>query len=188
MKIKKWLVVVCACLITVAAKADEFDDFLWVTTFGAERIEPYELYQHQRLRYRMWMDLCSQYRDIDCAGIPVPKIAKFRPNPLRPGLAGYYDGWDTVYIRSNLRGVDREDTIAHEMSHYFDAYTGITPIPGPARPLCFSEKRAWAVSDAVWIKHGYSPTGKHVVGSKWVNWYLHCIPYKDELYPNETAS
>jgi hypothetical protein len=137
----------------------------------------------QKARYRTWLLLCLELRDVTCAGIPVPKVETFRPNPLRRGLLGYYDGSDTVFIRSNLGATRREEVLAHEMSHYIDVQLGLNVVPGPALDICFSEKRAWAVSDAYWLRRGVSPKSKKIVGQRWVDWYAHCTPYKDTLYP-----
>lgn len=139
----------------------------------------------QAMRYRAWLDLCFEYRaGVSCEGINPPKIKTFARDPFRPGLAGYYNGTDTVFIRRGLKYEEREEVIAHEMSHYLDKELGITNIPGFAREICFSEKRAWAVSDAFWIKMGYAPDSKKIVGAKWVNWYGHCTPLAAELYPD----
>jgi len=142
----------------------------------AEPLSPAEM----RAKYIAWDLLCFELRDVDCTGVVLPKVQKFQPNPLRPGLAGYYNGSDTIFIRSTLTGEAREEVLAHEMSHYLDVTFGITNVPGYAEEICFSEKRAWAVSDAYWTK--YLRPSK-VVGESWANWYRHCTPLKDKLYP-----
>jgi len=133
-------------------------------------------------KYRMYNMLCFELRDIDCGATPAPKVLTFKTNPFRPGLQGYYDGGDTIFIRNNLRGKHREEVLAHEMSHYLDAEILGMEIPGKALPICFSEKRAWAVSDAYWTKYNHP---RKVVGSKWTKWYKHCTPFKDTLYPED---
>lgn len=169
---------------TTYGAARDVLNWIWITQVGREEMTLSELSVYQRLRFRVWNDLCFEYRaDVSCIGIHVPKIAKFRPNPMRPGLAGYYDGGDTVYLRSTLKGYAREEVLAHEMSHYLDEQLDMTVIPGPAKQICFSEKRAWAVSDAFWTKK-FGPNSREIVGATWVNWYTHCTPYKSELYPN----
>ena len=159
-------------------------DYLWITSMGRVEETPLEVAERQRLRYRVWDMLCFDLRDIDCSGIPVPKIAKFKPNPFNPGIAGYYQGGDTVFVRDNLKGAARDEVVAHEMSHYLDVMVLGTQVPGPAREICFSEKRAWAVSDAFWIRQGYSKTHPKIIGSSWADWYRHCTPFKAEMYPN----
>lgn len=140
-----------------------------------------------RIKYRMFDKLCFDLRDVDCTGIKPPRIFLFKKNPMRPGLAGYYNGDDIVYIRADLVGDQREEVLAHEMSHYVDNELGLLPempvfngdtdgIIG----LCMSEKRAWAVSDNYW-RSAFQP--RKVVGSMWTNWYKHCTPHKDVLYP-----
>jgi hypothetical protein len=142
----------------------------------AKTLDPRQL----RVKYLAWNLVCFDLRDVDCTGVAVPKVLKFKPNPLRPGLMGYYDGSDTVYIRDNIRGPALEEVLAHEMSHYLDVRTLGIRVPGPAKEICFSEKRAWAVSDAYWLRYGRP---SKVVGSKWANWYKHCTQFKDEMYP-----
>ena len=161
-------------------------DWVWVTKIGREPVDVNALSVIQKIRYRAWMELCGEYyRNEDCSDMEVPEIAKFRPNPLRPGLAGYYDGSDTVYIRNDLRGAEREEVILHEMSHYLDVQLNLTVVPGPALDICFSEKRAWRISDLFWYKQGYSWKSSKIIGSKWTNWYRHCTPHQSTLYPDE---
>lgn len=139
-----------------------------------------------KAKYLAWDLYCYELRDVSCEGIKLPKVYTFRPNPARPGLQGYYDGSDKIYIRNDLRGDQRLETLAHEMSHYWDQNKGLLP-PLPVYnddkegilKLCFSEKWAWAVSDEYNRRYG---NPKDVVGSKWTQWYRHCTPFKDELY------
>lgn len=140
-----------------------------------------------RAKYRMWNMLCLELRDVDCTGMNPPQIMVFQPNPLRPGLQGYYDGTNIIYIRSNLMGKEREEVMGHEMSHYVDQMLGLLP-PMPVYTddvegiikLCQSEAVAWGVSDAFNSKYGYD---ERIVGESWTEWYTHCTPYKDVLYP-----
>ena len=143
-----------------------------------------ELLHHQRLRFRMWNDLCIMYREESCAGIHAPKVKTFAPGSKRAGVMGYYDGSDAVYIRRNLTPLQKEEVIAHEMSHYLDVQLGITVVPGEALPICMSEKRAWGVSDKYWLRRGVAPNSKKIIGAKWVMWYSHCTPHKSVLYPD----
>lgn len=148
---------------------------LWVTGHMSDRTV--------RTKYIAWNMLCFDLRDVDCTGIPVPNLKLFRPLPQRPNLLGYYDGSDTIYVRNNLRGRALEEVLTHEMSHYADMF--VIPgfeVPGYARSICFSEKRAWAVSDAYHVRYGYP---RKVVGERWVNWYSHCRKYRDDLYPKD---
>lgn len=137
-----------------------------------------------RAKWIAWDMLCFELRDVDCSGVKAPEVRTFQQNPFRPGLMGYYQGGDTIYIRADLKGANREEVLAHEMSHYLDVILLDTPVPGPARDICFSEKRAWAVSDAYWTKYGHP---NKVVGSNWADWYSHCTPLKGEMYPDESA-
>ena len=140
-----------------------------------------------KAKYTAWNLLCFELRDVKCSGIKPPRVMTFDRNPLRPGLAGYYDGTDIIYIRNDLRGLDRLEVLAHEMSHYIDNEFGLLPempvyiddVPGIIA-LCTSEKVAWAVSDAFNEANGRDI---YVVGDDWVDWYAHCTPYKDILYP-----
>jgi len=136
-------------------------------------------------KYRVYNMVCFELRSIDCSGVPAPNVEVFSRNPLRPGLAGFYRGGDTVYIRDDLMGREREEVLAHEMSHYLDVMVYGMVVPNVAEVVCVSERDAWAVSDAYWRKYGYF--GK-IIGKKWVNWYRHCTPLKDVLYPNEIPS
>lgn len=142
----------------------------------------------QKARYDAWLMLCFELReDADCSGVPVPQVYLFKPNPIRPGLMGQYRGGEIVFMRNNLKGKQRLEVMAHEMSHYLDSLNGILPeLPvhvndkdGVYR-LCLSEKIAWGVSDAFNRKYG---DRKEIVGKDWLNWYGHCRPFKDRLYP-----
>lgn len=137
----------------------------------------------QYLRYNAWNLLCFELRDIDCTGIKVPKVLTFDPVPSRPGLLGYYKGGDTIYVRSNLSRIQLTEVLTHEGSHYFDVEKKLTRVPGRALEICWSEKRAWKVSDNYNKAYG---NPKDVVGKRWVQWYKHCTPYKDVLYPPKT--
>ena len=175
----------CNTVMVEESIANNIATGVWVFSQGQE-IPDRAL---QDARYRAWMDLCFEYRaEEDCTGIKVPKVKQFPRNPFRPGLAGYYDGSDTVYIRQGMKYDMREEVLAHEMSHYLDKVKGYTQIPGPALDVCFSEKRAWRVSDLFWIKQGYAADDKRIVGHKWVEWYGHCTPHKAELYPDVYGS
>jgi hypothetical protein len=132
-------------------------------------------------KYRMYNMLCFELRDIDCGDTPAPNVKTFKQNPFRPGLMGYYNGGDIIYIRQDLRGKDREEVLAHEMSHYLDVMLFDLEVPSSnVLAICTSEKVAWAVSDAYWTKYNYP---KYVVGKTWTEWYSHCTPLVDELYP-----
>lgn len=158
-------------------------NWAWIMATREKSVDVSEVALYSKLRYNVWGDMCYDYRKVSCAGIAVPKIARFSKSPFRPNLQGFYDGSDTVYIRSDLRGAEREEVLAHEMSHYWDVMVLEFKVPGPAREICESEKYAWAVSDAFWVSQGYSPTGSKMVGSDWTKWYKHCTPFHDELYP-----
>lgn len=165
--------------------------WVWATS---ERADPADR-STQAMRYRAWLALCFDYRPgVGCTGLDVPKINYFRPNPFRPGLAGYYDGGDTVHLRRGMKYTEREEVMLHEMSHYLDQQRGLAKIPvyvGDEEGLfllCKSEATAWGISDAFWIRQGYSPDSSKIVGSKWADWYTHCTPFKDRLYPDEADS
>jgi len=139
---------------------------------------------------RMWLKLCVKLReDIDCSKWTRPNVRTFAPNPLRPGLQGYYDGTNIIYIRQNLYAGSREEVLAHEMSHYVDQLLGLLP-PMPIYSddtkgiiaLCMSEKTAWGVSDE-YHRTQFWGNLKLVVGKRWVSWYTHCTPHRAILYP-----
>lgn len=146
--------------------------------------------QADRAADRMWDKLCNKLREgIDCSTWERPTVMLFKPNPLRPGLMGYYDGTNIIYIRKNLYAGPREEVLAHEMSHYVDQLLGLLP-PMPVYSddaegiikLCQSEKIAWGVSDAYNLKEVWGNRSRFV-GETWVDWYEHCTPYRDVLYP-----
>ncbi len=144
-------------------------------------------YALAKTKYRIWLDVCLDYRsEVTCGDIEAPKVERV---PLREGLNGYYDGGDTVYINRNLRGWERDATIAHEMSHYLDTQLGMNPEMPVKRSdlegvfgLCMSEKRAWAVTDKYWKRYG--AWKKQEIGARWVRWYSHCRQFADRLYPD----
>lgn len=158
-----------------------YEGMVWFYQMLSEAVAQPLTQAELKAKWIAWDMLCFELRDVDCSGISAPKVKTFRPNPLRPGLAGYYDGSDTIFIRNNIRGPNREEVLAHEMSHWVDVQLGITNVPGFAREICFSEKRAWSVSDNYWIKYGWA---NKAVGASWTNWYRHCTPYQAELYPD----
>jgi hypothetical protein len=138
---------------------------------------------------KAWVLLCFELRDVDCTGIIMPELRVFNPNPMRPGLMGYFKGGNLIYVRDNLYGGRREEVLAHEMSHYIDDQLGLLP-PMPVYKsdtvgiigLCKSEAIAWGVSDA-YNRTNLWGNPKFIVGEDWVNWYDHCTPHKDVLYP-----
>jgi hypothetical protein len=187
---RKLLIVALAVALTAPSLRNEDDVEVWnplaeIVQIVLER-QAEEL-KNPRIKYRMFDKLCFDLRDVDCTGITPPRIFLFQKNPMRPGLAGYYDGGDIVYIRKDLYGDQREEVLAHEMSHFVDNELGLLP-PMPVFSgdtdgiigLCMSEKRAWAVSDNYW-RSAFQP--KKVVGKRWTSWYAHCRPHKDILYP-----
>ncbi len=141
-----------------------------------------------RMKYRAWNALCMDYRPESCEGIAVPKVEiKGMPGNLR----GYYEGGNTVFVNRKLRGDEREATMFHEMSHYLDTKLGLNPKMPVLRIetekvylLCVSEKRAWDAT-LEWSKdrkvRGRSAERR---GAWWVNWYNHCRPFADRLYPD----
>lgn len=137
------------------------------------------------MKYRAWNTLCLDYTaDRQCGNIKPPKIKRVS---MRRGLRGYYDGGDTVYVNRNLRGDEREATVFHEMSHYLDTKLGLNP-DMPVRvsdtpnvyKLCYSEKRAWDATDAWWSDRRRR---NKAANGRWVQWYNHCRPFADKLYP-----
>lgn len=192
----RFILVLAALAVTVSPLSlsstvvadNDFDDVADFFQMLLEMTATSDLTDAQlRAKYRMWNMLCLELRDVDCTGMNPPQIKVFQPNPLRPGLQGYYDGTNIIYIRSNLRGHEREEVMGHEMSHYVDQKLGLLP-PMPVYSddvegiikLCTSEAVAWAFSDAFNSKYGYD---EKIVGESWTEWYTHCTPYKDEIYP-----
>jgi hypothetical protein len=187
----KALTVLLAALVVtlttgyVAERSNERINFIaaayqsWLEA-NAKPLSPAQL----AIKYRMWNATCIDYRkDVQCIGVKAPNIMTFEVNPMRPGLQGYYDGTDTIYIREGLRSQRLEEVVAHEMSHYIDVQVMGLKVPGRAKPICWSEKRAWAVSDAYWIEQGRK---SKVVGSDWADWYRHCTKFKQDMYPDVT--
>lgn len=195
-KLKLTLAAILATLLLTGSTArphvtiDETDDLIasWVQFVLEAASRPANSKSQLRAKYRAWNLLCFELRDQSCSGITPPNVRTFRQNPLRPGLAGYYDGTNIIYIRSDLYGKERLEVLAHEMSHFMDNELGLLPpmpvynddIPGIIS-LCTSEARAWLVSDNFQILYG---NPRLVVGSDWTNWYTHCTPYKGILYPS----
>ena len=172
------LLVLIAALMATTAIAKPIT---WVITDAAvlENVKPIDAKKYRTV-CEAWNMLCFDLRDVDCTGVPVPKVMTFSTNPARPGLAGYYKGGDVIYVRNNLGKNALEEVLAHEMSHYMDVIKFNLPVPGPALEICFSEKRAWAVSDNYNRMYGKK---SRIVGETWVEWYTHCTPYRDVLYP-----
>lgn len=157
-------------------------NYIWVVSRSDQppEVDILERDRWERMRYRVWLDLCLDYRtEVSCGNIRPPQIKIFQPSPFRPGLMGFYAGGDTIYLKRGLTITQREEVYAHEASHYLDASLGMTNVPGTAEEVCFSEKRAWAVTDMFWTRKGTS----NIIGEKWVDWYKHCQPYRDKLYP-----
>ena len=186
---KRLLVLFAALSCTLTIDAMHGDDKTLISDFYQLMLESRaEELKNPRLKYRMWDKLCNDFRpNASCQGIKPPRIFLFSPNPLRPGLAGYFDGGDVVYIRTTLYGDEREEVVAHEMSHYLDFELGLLPeLPvfvgdrEATFQLCLSEKVAWGVSDDYWRS---AFNFRNVVGKKWTSWYKHCRPFKDRLYP-----
>lgn len=155
----------------------------------AEASAPEATDAQKRANYRMWARLCTEYRrEVDCSDMAMPRVELFRPNPWRPGLQGYYRGGDVVYVRSDLYAGRFEEVLVHEQSHYMDMELGLFgAIPAPYSDhesifkLCDSERRAWAITDTYNGKELWG-SRKHI-GERWVNWYKHCKPHRDRLYP-----
>lgn len=72
---------------------------------------------------------------------------------MRDGLWGYYDGGDTIFINSELAGMDQQATLIHEGVHYLDAQWLGLVVPGPAAEICASEDKAWLIEGVWWEMH-----------------------------------
>lgn len=122
-----------------------------------------------RLTEFAWSETCQlieEERDYTCAGVAMPKV---KYESMRPGLYGYYDGGDTVYVNRDLARNDRLTTLIHEMIHFVHVQQEMIPIPGPAVEVCWSENEAWLLEG---IYSGKDNT------NWWIS-YTHCWPYYD---------
>jgi hypothetical protein len=123
---------------------------------------------------RAWIEMCdvvSENTEYSCGGVTPPKVVY---ENMRPGLYGYYDGSDTVYVNSALGDHDTLATIIHEMIHYLHVQNKQIPIPGPAKLICWSENEAWTL-EGLW-----SGTDN----SYWWVAYPHCWRYYDPQFQN----
>jgi hypothetical protein len=172
---KKILLCIVVALMAASASAGEVQE-----------------YKNTVMKYRAWNRLCIEYAQDtfrSCAGVSAPKVVYEK---MRDGLQGHYNGEDTVYVSRKLRGRKQEATLVHEMSHYLDTMLGLNPtmpVYTSNKPavlkLCFSEKRAWDLTDRFNEDTG---SRRRPVNGRWVNWYSHCRQFADKLYPDIYAA
>jgi hypothetical protein len=129
-----------------------------------------EEYLDQYARYSMWTVACG-ITPYSCVGVQTPKMKRVA---MRPGLLGFYDGSDTVYVNMNLNGIDLKEVLVHEMVHYLQVQVGGLKVPGRPEPICRAEEEAFTLVDKWLIKIGYK---NMVVGPDWWRPYVHCWPY-----------
>ena len=137
-------------------------------------------YKQAQLADVAWSEMCTLLETEEigylCKRVQPPLVVY---EIMRPGLMGYYDGGDTVYIRQGLSFDEQLEVLIHEDVHYLHAQLQIVEIPGPAIEVCWSENEAWYI-EGLW-----SGTDN----SKWWRQYPYCWEwYADEQYLMELGS
>lgn len=124
-------------------------------------------------RYLAWGYACELTPE-SCVGLLVPEV-EYVTN--EPGLRGYYEGGDTVFIGDRLRpGADLMSTLIHEMIHYIHVKTGKAEHPFEPESLCWSENEAFSLVDSWLVEQGFPDL---VRGPNWWVPYWYCHPYYD---------
>lgn len=127
-------------------------------------------------KYQAFLNAC-QYTPYSCIKVPVPEVKYVR---MQPGLLGYYDGGDTVYIKRGMRGIRRKAVLMHESVHYLQTQVGGLRVPGYAKEICRAEEEAFAAVDN-WLID--TKRDSYKVGSKWWVPYKHCRQWYDPKWP-----
>ena len=131
-----------------------------------------QTYVRDKDTYEVWTEACfrTQYT---CGLTELPKIVRVE---LRPGLLGYYNGTDKIYVLKGLTGIRYKEVVMHEMIHYIQKQVGKAEIPGPAITICKLEEEAFTVVDQ-WLKD----VGANwlIVGPDWWKPYAHCWKWYD---------
>lgn len=102
-------------------------------------------------------DYACKLNGYDCTNVAVPNV-EWADLYNTQGIFGGYTGTDTIYMDSFvLRYADpvfTQSVLAHEITHYLDAQTGLTELPYTLQSVCDSEFRAWRVGNAYVVSHG----------------------------------
>ena len=131
--------------------------------------------ENYRAKYKAWFQACD-YTDYSCIGVKVPKVVS---EYMGRNLLGYYNGTDTVYVNSTLKGQRLNEVLMHEMVHYLQSKVGGLQVPGYAEPICHAENEAFSVVDQWLADHGYADLQR---GSEWWVPYRHCYPWYNPNY------
>jgi len=123
-------------------------------------------------KYTSWINAC-RYTKYTCAALKTPRVVY---KQLRPGLLGYYDGGDTIYIKLGVRGWLRKEILMHESVHYIQKHIGGLVVPGPPYGICKAEAEAFGAVDKWLIDNGKN---NMVVGPDWWKPYTHCWKWYD---------
>ncbi len=137
-------------------------------------------YVRDKDTYEVWTEACfrTQYT---CGLTELPKIMRVE---LEPGLLGYYDGTDKIYVLKGLRGLRYKEVVMHEMIHYIQKQVGKAEIPGPAESICRLEAEAFTVVDKWLLDSGEQWL---MVGPDWWKPYVHCWPWYDPDWAKYSA-
>jgi len=141
---------------------------LVVGIFGCTSLESKQEQARFATEQMAWLDMCQLLVDeragYHCARLMPPLVVY---EEMREGLYGYYDGSDTIYVRSDLTGTDLFETLMHEGIHYVHVQLQILELPAPAIEVCWSENQAWMLTGAYYNEDN----------SNWWRAYPHCWQY-----------
>lgn len=126
------------------------------------------------IEQRAWLDMCQLLIDEEvgyaCNRLMMPLVVY---EEMEPGLLGWYDGGDTIYINADLRSTQLFEVLMHEGVHYVHVQHGIIIVPGPAIQVCWSENEAWTLTGIFYNEDN----------SKWWRAYPYCWQfYGDTQY------
>lgn len=127
----------------------------------------------ENTEYTMWLEAClwTQY---SCWGIEPPHVEY----EVMYKTYGWYDGGQTIHIRSNLDGMDLQATIFHETTHYLQWAVGGAQIPGFAKAICELEAEAFSETDAFLVRRNVPWMQR---GSNWWRSYSYCRRFYDSF-------
>lgn len=123
-------------------------------------------------RYQAWINACL-YTRYTCSGVQIPAVTYEK---MEDDHLGYYDGGDTVFINSRLRGILRKEVLMHEFIHYLQTKVGGLEVPGAAAPICAAEEEAFTIVDQWLVDIGQT---YYVIGPLWWVAYPHCWRFYD---------
>lgn len=94
-----------------------------------------------------WETACTIQTRYDCTNIDPPKVRLM----ISTGFRGGYDGSDSIYVNRNLKpGVDKLQTMVHEMLHYLQVMYGTMDLAF-LESVYRGENEAFKISDT-WHK------------------------------------